>query len=98
LGKTRTLGRRDAPRPSAPADAGAVDQPLTGERERERLLEIVLLGCGSAVTWQRARIVLLAAQEIPTPRIAELVADDPDTVLEVIDDFRRDRLDSLQPR
>src|ERR1700737_3758532 len=43
-------------------------------------------------------MLLLAAQRMPAPRIAEVVFTDPDTVREVIHNFNRDGFDSLYPR
>lgn len=66
--------------------------------EGNRLLRIIRRGSGSVVTWRRAQIVLLAAQRMPSARIAEVVFGDPDTVREVIRNFNRDGFDSLYPR
>ncbi len=66
--------------------------------EGNRLLRIIRRGSGSVVTWRRAQIVLLAAQRMPSARIAEVVFSDPDTVREVIRNFNRDGFDSLYPR
>ena len=66
--------------------------------EGNRLLRLVRRSSGSNVTWRRAQIVLLAAQGMPAPRIAEVVFSDPDTVRDVIHNFNRDGFDSLYPR
>src|SRR5438876_12012514 len=66
--------------------------------EGNRLLRIIRRGSGSVVTWRRAQIVLLAAQQMPAARIAEVVFSDADSVREVIHNFNRDGFDSLYPR
>ena len=71
--------------------------PITNEAGN-RLLRIIRRGSGSVVTWRRAQIVLLAAQQMPPARIAEVVFSDPDTVREVIHNFNGDGFDSLYPR
>jgi transposase len=66
--------------------------------EGNRLLRMIRRTSGSIVTWRRAQIVLLAAQRMPAPRIAEVVFSDPDTVREVIHNFNRDGFEALYPR
>jgi len=66
--------------------------------EGNRLLRIVRRDSGSVVTWRRAQIVLLAAQRMPAPRIAEVAFTDADTVRDVIHNFNRDGFDALYPR
>jgi transposase len=66
--------------------------------EGNRLLRMIRRSSGSVVTWRRAQIVLLAAQRMPAPRIAEVVFTDPDTVREVIHNFNRDGFEALYPR
>ena len=66
--------------------------------EGNRLLRIVRRDSGSVVTWRRAQIVLLAAQRMPAPKIAEVVFSDADTVRDVIHNFNRDGFDALYPR
>ena len=66
--------------------------------EGNRLLRIVRRDSSSVVTWRRAQIVLLAAQRMPAPRIAEVAFTDPDTVRDVIHNFNRDGFDALYPR
>ena len=66
--------------------------------EGNRLLRMIRRSSGSVVTWRRAQIVLLAAQRMPPPRIAEVVFTDPDTVRDVIHNFNRDGFDALYPR
>ena len=72
-------------------------RPITNE-EGNRLLRIIRRSSGSVVTWRRAQIVLLAAQQMPAARIAGVVFSDPDTVREVIHNFNRDGFDALYPR
>ena len=43
------------------------------DEKGNRLLRIVRRDCGSVVTWRRAQVVLLSAQGMPVPRIAELL-------------------------
>ncbi len=43
-------------------------------QEGSRLLRIVRRDSGSVVTWRRAQMVLLAAQGMPAPRIAEVTS------------------------
>ncbi len=78
--------------------AARVELRGISNEEGNRLLRIVRRSSGSVVTWRRAQIVLLAAQRMPAPRIAEVVFSDPDTVREVIHNFNRDGFDSLYPR
>ena len=72
-------------------------RPISNE-EGNRLLRIIRRGSGSVVTWRRAQFVLLAAQQMPPARIAEVVFSDADTVREVIHNFNRDGFDALYPR
>ena len=65
--------------------------------EGNRLLRMIRRSSGSVVTWRRAQMVLLAAQRMPAPRIAEVVFTDPDTVRDVIHNFNRDGFDALYP-
>lgn len=78
--------------------AARVELRPIGNEEGSRLLRIIRRGSGSVVTWRRAQIVLLAAQQMPAARIAEVVFSDADTVREVIDNFNRDGFDALYPR
>jgi transposase len=66
--------------------------------EGNRLLRIVRRDSGSVVTWRRAQIVLLSAQGMPVPRIAEVTFTSPDRVRDVIHNFGADGFDSLYPR
>ena len=78
--------------------AARVELREISNEEGNRLLRIVRRGSGSLVTWRRAQVVLLAAQRMPAPRIAEVVFTEADTVREVIHNFNRDGFDSLYPR
>lgn len=78
--------------------AARVELREISNEEGNRLLRMIRRSSGSIVTWRRAQIVLLAAQRMPAPRIAEVVFSDPDTVREVIHNFNRDGFDSLYPR
>jgi len=78
--------------------AAGVELREVSNEEGNRLLGLVRRGSGSIVTWRRAQIVLLAAQGMPSLRIAEVVFSDPDTVREVIHNFNRDGFDALFPR
>lgn len=78
--------------------AARVELREISNEEGNRLLRMVRRSSGSVVTWRRAQIVLLAAQRMPAPRIAEVVFSDPDTVREVIHNFNRDGFDALYPR
>ncbi len=66
--------------------------------EGNRLLRIVRRESGSVVTWRRAQIVLLSAQGMPVPRIAEVAFTSEDRVRDVIHNFNADGFDSLYPR
>ena len=70
---------------------------ITAE-EGNRLLRIVRRDSGSVVTWRRAQIVLLSAQGMPVPRIAEVTFTTPDRVRDVIHNFDADGFESLYPR
>src|SRR5207247_10535343 len=62
------------------------------------LVRSVRRASGASVTRRRAQVLLLAAQQMPATRIAEVVFSDPDTVREVIRNFNRDGFDALYPR
>jgi transposase len=66
--------------------------------EGNRLLKIVRRGSGSVVTWRRAQMVLLSAQGMDAPAIAEVTFTSPDRVRDVIHNFNADGFDSLRPR
>jgi hypothetical protein len=78
---------------------------LSGCRVREidddegaGLLRIVRRETGSVVTWGRAQVVLLSAQNMPVARIAEVTFTSPDRVRDVIHNFNADGFDSLYPK
>src|SRR3954471_17036753 len=66
--------------------------------EGNRLLRIVRRGTGSVVTWRRAQMVLLSAQQMPAAKIAEVTFTSPDRVRDVIHNFNADGFDSLYPK
>ena len=78
--------------------AARVELREISNEEGNRLLRMIRRSSGSIVTWRRAQIVLLAAQRMPAPKIAQVVFSDPDTVRDVIRNFNRDGFDSLYPR
>jgi transposase len=78
--------------------AARVELREISNEEGNRLLRMIRRNSGSVVTWRRAQIVLLAAQRMPAPRIAEVVFSDPDTVRDVIHNFNRDGFEALYPR
>jgi transposase len=72
-------------------------RPISDE-EGSRLLRIVRRSSGSVVTWRRAQMVLLSAQGMPVPKIAEVTFTSPDRVRDVLHNFDADGFDSLRPR
>ena len=56
--------------------------------EGNRLLRIVRRDSGSVVTWRRAQIVLLSAQGMEAPQIAEVTFTSADRVRDVADEQR----------
>src|SRR5687768_5504012 len=66
--------------------------------EGNRLLRIVRRSSGSVVTWRRAQMVLLSAQGMAVPRIAEVTFTSTDRVRDVLHNFNTDGFDSLYPR
>jgi transposase len=78
--------------------AARVELREISNEEGNRLLRIVRRDSGSVVTWRRAQIVLLAAQRMAAPKIAEVAFTDADTVRDVIHNFNRDGFDALYPR
>ena len=66
--------------------------------ERKRLVRIVRRGTGSVVTWCRARMVLLSAQNMDVAGIARVAFTSEDHVRDVIRDFNADGFDLLYPR
>src|SRR4051812_5586141 len=72
-------------------------RPISND-EGNRLLRIVRRGTGSVVTWRRAQMVLLSAQQMPVAKIAEVTFTSPDRVRDVLHNFNADGFDSLYPR
>jgi transposase len=66
--------------------------------EGNRLLRIVRRGSGSVVTWRRAQMVLLSAQGMDVPAIAEVTFTSPDRVRDVLHNFNADGFESLRPK
>jgi transposase len=66
--------------------------------EGNRLLRLVRRSSGSVVTWRRAQIVLLSAQGMEVPQIAQVAFSSEDRVRDVLHNFNRDGFDSLYPR
>ena len=66
--------------------------------EGNRLLRILRRGSGNVVTWRRAQMVLLSAQGMAVPKIAEVTFTSPDRVRDVLHNFTADGFDSLQPK
>jgi transposase len=72
-------------------------RPISND-EGNRLLRIVRRGTGSVVTWRRAQMVLLSAQQMPVAKIAEVTFTSTDRVRDVLHNFDADGFDSLYPR
>jgi len=70
---------------------------ITNE-EGNRLLRIVRRSAGSVVTWRRAQMVLLSAQGMDVPAIAEVTFTSHDRVRDVLHNFNLDGFDALYPR
>jgi transposase len=66
--------------------------------EGNRLLRMVRRSSGSVVTWRRAQMVLLSAQGMDVPMIAEVTFTSPDRVRDVLHNFNADGFDSLKPK
>ena len=66
--------------------------------EGNRLLRLVRRSSGSVVTWRRAQIVLLSAQGMDVPQIAQVTFSSQDRVRDVLHNLNRDGFDSLYPR
>ena len=62
------------------------------------LLRIVRRSSGSVVTWRRAQMVLLSAQQMPVAKIAEVTFTSSDRVRDVLHNFNTDGFDSLYPK
>ena len=65
--------------------------------EGNKLLRIVRRSSGSVVTWRRAQMVLLSAQGMAVPQIAEVTFTSSDRVRDV-HNFNADGFESLKPR
>ena len=65
------------------------------DEEGQRLLRILRRSTGSVVTWRRAQMVLLSAQGMPVPKIAEVTFTSSDRVRDVIHNFNADGFDAL---
>jgi len=72
-------------------------RPISND-EGMRLLRTVRRSSGSVVTWRRAQMVLLSAQGMAVPQIAEVTFTSPDRVRDVLHNFNADGFDSLKPR
>ena len=66
--------------------------------EGQRLLRILRRYSGSVVTWRRAQMVLLSAQGMPVPRIAQGTFTSPDRVRDVLHNFNTGGFEALYPR
>jgi Winged helix-turn helix len=66
--------------------------------EGNRLLRIVRRSSGSVVTWRRAQMVLLSAQNMDVSQIAQITFASPDRVRDVLHNFNLDGFDALYPR
>src|SRR5215218_4936787 len=71
---------------------------VIGNDEGNRLLRIVRRSSGSVVTWRRAQMVLLSAQEMDVEQIATVAFTSPDRVRDVINNFNGDGFESLYPK
>ncbi|MFF5434867.1 helix-turn-helix domain-containing protein [Streptomyces griseofuscus] len=60
------------------------------DEEGRSLLRIIRRGTGSVVTWRRAQTVLLSAQGMPVPKIAEVSFTSTDRVRDVLHNFNTD--------
>ena len=63
--------------------------------EGQHLPRIVRRGTGSAVTWRRAKMVLLSAQHMDVNKIATVTFTSPDRVRDVIHNFNADGFEAL---
>jgi transposase len=72
-------------------------RPISND-EGNKLLRIVRRSSGSVVTWRRAQMVLLSAQGMAVPQIAEVTFSSADRVRDVLHNFNADGFDSLKPR
>jgi hypothetical protein len=65
--------------------------------EGRRLVRIVRRDSGSVVTWRRAQVVLLSAQEMNVAGIAKVAFTSEDRVRDVIRNFNADGFISFSP-
>jgi transposase len=72
-------------------------RPISND-EGNKLLRTVRRSSGSVVTWRRAQMVLLSAEGMAVPQIAEVTFTSPDRVRDVLHNFNADGFDSLKPR
>src|SRR5919107_4671126 len=72
-------------------------RPISND-EGNKLLRTVRRSSGSVVTWRRAQMVLLSAQGMAVPQIAEVTFTSPDRVRDVLHNFNADGFDSLKPK
>jgi len=72
-------------------------RPISND-EGNKLLRIVRRSSGSVVTWRRAQMVLLSAQGMAVPQIAEVTFSSADRVRDVLHNFNADGFDSLKPK
>ena len=71
---------------------------IDDDEGKKRLVRIVCRGTGSVVTWRRAQIVLLSAQNMDVAGIAKVAFTSEDRVRDVIHNFNADGFDSRYPR
>ena len=77
--------------------AERVRVPEITNDEGDRLLRTVRRSSGSVVTWRRAQIVLMSAQGMDVPAIAQVAFTSADRVRDVIHNFNTAGFDSLRP-
>jgi hypothetical protein len=68
------------------------------DHQGQRLLVILRRSTGSVVPWRRVQMILLSAQGMPVPPIAEVTFTSPDRVRDVIHNCNADGFDALYPR
>jgi transposase len=71
---------------------------IDDDDEGRRLVRIVRRGSGSVVTWRRAQMVLLSAQDMDAAGIAKVAFTSEDRVRDVIRNFNADGFASLYPK
>jgi hypothetical protein len=67
-------------------------------QEGNRLLRIVRRSTGSVVTWRRAQMVPLSAQDMDVSQIAQVTFTSPDRVRDVLHNVNLDGTPLLNPR